>query len=156
VFVFLDVDDSDADSDFDPAGAVERLDSEEFQKTPTKTGRPEAEKRKPQHPSRPPRSNKGKQTSNPKPIRDQKLLEIKKVEQVCECPHRGCDKKFTTSRACKVHLMSIHKYLKTDTIVVECNMPRQEYCPVCKEVMTTVQRHMQRRHPKEYERRQVV
>ncbi len=156
MFVLLDVDDSDADPDFDPAGVVKRLDSLEYQKTPTKMGlRPEAEKRKPPQPSQPPRKSKGKQGHTPRPIRDHKLLVIKKVEQFCPCPHRGCEKKFTTARACKVHLVLLHMYKKIDQIVVDVNMQRQEICPFCGEVQTTVSRHMKRAHEKEYLRQQV-
>ena len=89
-------------------------------------------------------------------LTDQDLsLVIKKVEQLCPCPHRGCEKKFTTARACKVHLVSLHMYKKTDQIVTDVNMRRQEICPVCREIHTTVSRHMQRAHEKEWERRQV-
>ena len=83
------------------------------------------------------------------------MRRIKKVEQLCPCPHRGCEKKFTTARACKVHLVSLHMYKKTDQIVTDVNMRRQEICPVCREIHTTVSRHMQRAHEKEWERRQV-
>ncbi len=52
--------------------------------------------------------------------------------------------------------MDVHKFKRTDNIVKSVIAPRRDICPYCKIEQTTVHRHMQRKHPREWQRRQEI
>jgi hypothetical protein len=85
-----------------------------------------------------------------------KPIQSVKVTVVCPFNSPPCGKTFSSQRACQVHLVRLHKCKRSDQIVRSVHAPRRDICPFCKTEQTAVQRHMARKHPKEWAQRQAI